>query len=353
MGLVRILLLADTHLGFDLPFRPRIVRRRRGHDFFANFEKALQPALAGEVDFVVHGGDLLFRSRVPPELVAMAFDPLKRVADAGVPVLVVPGNHERSHIPARLLALHPLIHIFIEPGTFTAEARGVRVAFAGFPYFRNGVRRHFRNLISQTGLLAQHADVRLICMHHCFEGATVGPNHYVFRNAEDVVRAADLPAGFAALLSGHIHRFQVLERGLDGRPLRAPVFYPGSVERTSFAEIGERKGYLVLELAGDGPAGGRVVRWEFRGLPVRPMVLKVLYADGDGRNELNEKVLAVIAGAPPDAVLKMRIFGRLRGDAMSLVSASNLRSMAPPSMNISVTLMDYRQKRGAFRRSPG
>jgi DNA repair exonuclease SbcCD nuclease subunit len=43
MDLIRILLIADTHLGFDLPFRPRIKRRRRGLDFFANFERALMP----------------------------------------------------------------------------------------------------------------------------------------------------------------------------------------------------------------------------------------------------------------------------------------------------------------------
>ena len=65
---VRVLLVADTHLGFDLPFRPRIKRRRRGHDFFANFERALEPALEGKVDLVVHGGDVLYRSRVPPGL---------------------------------------------------------------------------------------------------------------------------------------------------------------------------------------------------------------------------------------------------------------------------------------------
>ena len=37
MGIIRILFLADTHLGYDLPFRPRIQRRRRGPEFFANF----------------------------------------------------------------------------------------------------------------------------------------------------------------------------------------------------------------------------------------------------------------------------------------------------------------------------
>jgi hypothetical protein len=40
---IRILLLADTHLGFDLPVNPRINRRRRGHDFLANYATALQP----------------------------------------------------------------------------------------------------------------------------------------------------------------------------------------------------------------------------------------------------------------------------------------------------------------------
>ncbi len=80
MGIVRVLFLADTHLGFDLAFRPRIERRRRGPEFFANFQRALQPALDGRVDCVVHGGDLLFRSRVPARLVSMAFEPLKQVA---------------------------------------------------------------------------------------------------------------------------------------------------------------------------------------------------------------------------------------------------------------------------------
>ena len=54
MGIIRILLIADTHLGFDLPFRPRIQRRRRGLEFFANFKRALRPALNDEVDAVVH-----------------------------------------------------------------------------------------------------------------------------------------------------------------------------------------------------------------------------------------------------------------------------------------------------------
>ena len=96
---LRLLLVSDTHLGFDLPSRPRVERLRRGPDFFACFARALEPALRGEADVVVHGGDLLYRSRVPASLVSLALRPLLQVADAGVPVILVPGNHERSAIP--------------------------------------------------------------------------------------------------------------------------------------------------------------------------------------------------------------------------------------------------------------
>lgn len=38
--MLRVLLLADTHLGYDMPVRPRVARLRRGPDFFANLELA-------------------------------------------------------------------------------------------------------------------------------------------------------------------------------------------------------------------------------------------------------------------------------------------------------------------------
>jgi len=82
---LRVLLVADTHLGLDLPLHPQVQRRRRGADFLANFRRALEPALRGEVDLVVHGGDLFDRSRVHPALVQIALAPLLEVAAAGVP----------------------------------------------------------------------------------------------------------------------------------------------------------------------------------------------------------------------------------------------------------------------------
>lgn len=345
---VRVLFLSDTHLGFDLPTRPRIRRRRRGHDFLANYHRALAPALAGAVDLVVHGGDVFHRARVPHTLVYQAFEPLKRLGDWGVPVFVVPGNHERSRIPFPRLSTHPGVHIFDAPRTFRLTCRGLRIAVSGFPYQRRHVRSRFPALVDATGVKSRDADVTLMCVHHCFEGATVGPAGYTFRNAPDVIRGSDVPGGVAAVLTGHIHRHQVLTADLAGRPLAAPVLYPGSIERTAFAEMGEPKGYILLDLEADAAQpGGRVLRWTFEELPARPMIERDLPADDLGPAALERLVRAAVESAPVDAVLRLRLRGQILERARRVLTASRLRAAAPPEMNLEVILVDEpREPRG-------
>lgn len=333
---IRILFLADTHLGFDLPTIERVRRRRRGHDFLANYAAALQPALAGEVDLVVHGGDVFNRSRVPTSLAWQAFEPLTRVAASGVPVYVVPGNHERGRIPQLRFAQHPGIFLFDRPRTFIADVRGTRLAIAGFPSERDDVRTRFVDLVEATGWRAEDAHARLLCMHQCVEGATVGPANFTFTTAADVIRGADLPAGFAAVLSGHIHRHQVLTKDLRGRPLAAPVLYPGSIERTSIAEADEEKGFMTVELALDGTAES--TQWKFHRLPARPLVRRDVQVDAIPDDALESIVQSLVADAPADAVLTLRVMGDLTEHAARVLSAANLRRVAPASMNIELRL---------------
>lgn len=266
--MISILLLADTHLGFDMPLRPRVERRRRGPDFFRNFELALGPALRGEVDLVVHGGDLLYRSRVGAWLVDMAMEPLKRVADRGVPVVVVPGNHERSRIPYPILAAHPNLHLVDRPKRVRFELNGETLSLFGFPSVRNGVRDRFPELLRRAGFDGADSSLKLLAMHQTVEGARVGPVDYTFRYGPDIVRGGDIPDGFAAVLAGHIHRHQILTRDLGGREMAAPVFYPGSIERTSLAEKNEPKGYLVLRFD-----DRRLIEWRFHELPTSPTMV--------------------------------------------------------------------------------
>lgn len=326
---VRILLLADSHLGFDLPVRPRVERRRRGHDFLANYAAALKPALDGEVDIVVHGGDVFDRSKPVPSLAYQAFEPLRRVADGGVPVFIVPGNHERARLPHIRFARHPGIHVFDRGRTIATSVRGTTVALSGFPY-EHDVRTRFSAVLRETSWSDVHADVRLLCIHHCVEGATVGPADFVFSGSADVVRHGDIPPAFAAVFSGHIHRHQVLTTDLARRPLATPVLYPGSLERTAFAEMGERKGFMIVRVSTAG------VRWDFRELPARPMIRREVAADGLSESALADVVRAMITEAPADAVLSIRMTTPLSEQQWSVVSAARLRELAPSTMNVEI-----------------
>lgn len=336
MDRIRILLVADTHLGFDLPAHPRVERRRRGPDFFANFRLALQPALDGQADVVVHGGDLLYRSRVPPSLVELALRPLVEVAQQGVPVFLVPGNHERSHIPLLLWGVHPNLHIFDRPRTFACDVRGIRLSFSGFPFMRQ-VRDAFKTSLEQTGFRQSSGEVRFLCLHQTVAGAQVGPKDFTFRSGPDVIRAGDIPGEFRYLLCGHIHRAQVLRHDLAGRPLNAPAVYPGSVERTAFAERFEEKGYMLLEIDPRSPAGS-ADEVHFCPLPARPM-FQLQLEEGQLQQQAFESWLKqALAGLPAEAVVSLRLVGRGQWLEGLGVSASQLRLLAPPAMNLSLSL---------------
>jgi DNA repair exonuclease SbcCD nuclease subunit len=339
---IRVLFLSDTHLGFDLPFKPRIERRRRGHDFFANFERALEPAFTGNVDIVLHGGDLLYRTKVPAALVEMAMRPLVRVAESGVPVFIVPGNHERSRIPLHLWGTHPNLKIFDEPKTYQLKVRGSNVAIAGLPFQRN-VRDQFSSLVKKTDYIRVDADIRILCIHEAVEGAQVGPSNFTFRRGLDVIPGNMIPGGFSAVLSGHIHRSQILTHDLRGLALATPVIYSGSIERTSFAEQDENKNYVLLDFVADGSEGGKLSRYEFVDLPARPMISINVQPEEYTRQELEAYLRAELSTLDPDAIVRLRIEDEITKEVAPVLSAPALRELAPPTMNISISLNQGRR----------
>jgi exonuclease SbcD len=331
---VRILLLADTHLGYDMPGNPRTERRRRGQEFFDNFDQALQPALEGKVDVVVHGGDLFYRSRIPNWLAVRVFERIRRVTNLGVPVVIVPGNHERSALPSPLLWSNPNLHVFDEPQTIVLSIRGIRLTLSGFPYSRGDLREEFSALVSCTGWDRAKSDIRLLCMHQIVQGVKVGPDDYTFTRGMDVVPRSALPTQFAAVLAGHIHRFQVLRRHRAESVAWCPVFYPGSTIRTSFAESAEQKGYLLVNAVPTVDGKGIVDQWEFRELPSRPMETVEFSISGLGLRQLKRQIVQRLAGLSPDSIVRFKITGIPGNGARQLLCAQSLRSLAPSTMNI-------------------
>jgi len=120
---LRILHTADSHIGADLPRRSG-TRYRRGFDFVDSFRRVLARAAEAAADLVIHAGDL-FDTPDPTEgAIGAACEPIGELARAGIPVVIVPGNHERSVLPHLLLLNHPNIYVVREPMTVVIESGG-------------------------------------------------------------------------------------------------------------------------------------------------------------------------------------------------------------------------------------
>ena len=201
------------------------------------------------------------------------------------------------------------------------------------------MRQAFPALLAATGYPRLEADVRVLCVHQCIEGAVCGPPPgFTFREGEEVVRTDDLPDDVAVVLSGHIHRHQVLRADLRGRPLAAPVVYAGSVERTSFAERDDVKGFVTLAL-GAGGRGGRLLECAFHPLPARPMRVHEV-EDAMHPVSLERALRAAIAASPADVVLQLRVPEALAG--AEVLRAARLRALAPPTANVTVSVRGAR-----------
>ena len=327
---MKLLFLSDTHLGFDYTENPRIDRRRRSDDFFANYHRGLAPALNGEADLVVHAGDLFHHSRVPQSVISKAFAPLLQIAEQGIPVYMIPGNHERGFLPRSLFDTHPNIHTFSYPRTFIFEGSR-RIALSGFPSQRKNIRSTFTSLVESTGWQSVKADLSFLVLHQIIEGAVVGIQNYVFKDGPDIIRAQDIPP-VTAVLCGHIHTQQVLYHSLSNTCLAAPVIFSGSTERTSFVERLETKGVYLFEFSAT-PSFHQSIKKSFIPLPSRPMIDLTI----DEHISPNDCLLLLqwyASHLPADSIVRIRVETSPGHSLDPLLKIKNLRDIFPKSMNI-------------------
>ncbi len=313
--------LADSHIGVDLPARPRNERLRRGDEIVAGYRRGLAPALRGEVDLVIHAGDLFDRPRPSQAALAAAITPLLDVAAQGVPVVIVPGNHERCVLPESLLLAHRNLHVVGGPATLRLCLRGTRVAVAAVPCIRKRAAAEFHNALRATEWPRARADVNILAVHQTFESARCGPAGYRFRSGEDVVEREVVPAGFDYVAAGHIHRHQVLASPHAGGP---PIVYAGSTERITFAERDEPKGVVLVEAD-----GGRLTH---RFLPhrVRPMVVVSMDVSGRLREEIRAEAHRLVMDLPLGACALLRMTGAAGAETLrGLDLARSLRATRP------------------------
>jgi len=254
---MRILALSDTHFGYEYG-RTTEAKKEQIKWGFDVFSHVLDIAKKEEVDLVLHAGDVFNRSRPKKEIISTAYSVIEDFVRSGIDFVAIPGNHDRSHLPETLLTHLSKKIRFLNKLT---EVKNERLSIVGFPFESQNPVQLF-NKIQSIIQRNQNRNYIVFC-HQLFDGACFGPHNHIFTNRPDTIETLNAPENLLLTLSGHIHRSQSLQND--------KVWYTGSIIRTSFMELVESKGFLMIDVEGDD------VKVEFHKLPSYPM--KVLELD--------------------------------------------------------------------------
>jgi exonuclease SbcD len=342
MDKIRLLHFADLHVGMENYGRldPATGVNRRVLDFLHRFDELIDYGLEREVDLVIFAGDA-FKTRNPNPTYQRAFARrVKRLSDAGVPVVLLVGNHDLPTMAQRASSVDifrtldvPNVVVGWEERIHTVETRRGAVQIATVPY---PVRQRLLTQDDYRGLSIRDLDEKLqaivaelihamaqqldpaipsvLAAHLSVSGATYGSERSVMIGRDAVVLKSVLtdPAwDYVAL--GHIHVHQSLNG--DGYPA---VIYAGSLERIDFGEEGQPKGFCWVELARGGTA------WEFVEVGARPFVT-VRTDVREAANPLVALQQEVAKHTLTDAVVRLIL--RLRADQETLLRDRDIRAL--------------------------
>ncbi len=301
MDKIRLIHFADLHIGVERYGKLDTATgvNRRVLDFLHRLDDLVDYGLQHDVDLVIFAGDAYKRTAPSPTYQRAFARRMKRLTDAGVAVLLLVGNRDQ---PARIERASS-IEIFRTldvPGVIVASEErlhriGTRrgtIQVAAVPY---PVRQRLLASSDQRGLttdelhrllreavttsiatLAAQVDSSLpsvLVAHISMSGALPGSERSNRMGSDVVIHQADLAlSAWDYVALGHMHRHQVLSRADE-----PPIVYSGSLERMSFEEERQPKGFCWVEVS-----PGDVV-WEFIEVDARPFVT----VQADLRNALN------------------------------------------------------------------
>jgi len=294
MERIRMLHFADVHIGMENygGIDPSSGVNARVVDFLDRFSELVRYGLEHEADLVVFAGDA-YKQRSPNPTYQRAFARrVKQLADAGVPVVLLVGNHDLPTMTHRATAVDifstldvPNVIVGREYEVHRVETRSGPVQVATVPYpirqrllideeYRglsiDELDKALQRIVTETieGLkMSLDPDLPAVLLAHLsVSSATYGSERSVMIGRDAVVSksALDDPTwDYVAL--GHIHKHQSLNE--ENQP---PIVYAGSLERIDFGEEGDPKGFCWVEL----PPGGSEAdtRWEFVEVDARPFV---------------------------------------------------------------------------------
>jgi len=294
MEKIRLLHFADLHIGMENYGRLDASTGVNGRvlDFLHRFDELIDYALEREADLVIFAGDA-YKRRSPSPTYQRAFARrVKRLADAGTPIVLLIGNHDLPAMVQKASSVD-IFQTLDVPNVTVGRAERIhrietrrgplQVATAPYPV-RQRLLAHddyhglsieeldhaLQGIVTENiQALAKQVDPDLpavLTAHLSVSGATYGSERSVMLGRDAVVlksALADPVWDYVAL--GHVHKHQSLNG--DNHP---PVVYSGSLERIDFGEEEQPKGFCWVEL--ERGAEGWTAEWEFVEVDARPFV---------------------------------------------------------------------------------
>jgi exonuclease SbcD len=291
MDSIRVLHFSDLHVGMENYGRldPATGLNGRVMDFLRRLSDVVDYALSNEIDIVLFAGDA-YKNRDPNSTYRREFARrIKRLADAGIPVVLLVGNHDLPaqerrassidifrtlDVPNILVASRDRLHLL-------ETRRGAPLQVATVPYpVRQRLLAHdeykdrtiaeldqlVQDLVAENvRALAAQVDPQVPAVlmgHFSVSEAKLGSERTVMLGRDVVVLKsvlADPIWDYVAL--GHIHRHQQLNAGQH-----PPIVYAGSLERIDFGEEKEPKGFVIADIERGH------THWEFQPTEARTFV---------------------------------------------------------------------------------
>ncbi|WP_322806711.1 exonuclease SbcCD subunit D [Thermanaerothrix sp.] len=271
--MVRVLHFADAHIDIANRGRqdPQIGLPIRVLDFLTALDTIVETAIREKVDLVLFAGDA-YKDRTPvPTFQREWGKRIIRLSRAGIPTLMLVGNHDVSPALGRAHTLQeyetlevPYVRVLNRPALLKpADLWGLPLQVLAIPWISRSnlmgleelsgreperVYERLQEILTQLveQFLAQaEPDLPLIVTAHAsVEGAVYGGERLIMLGNDFILPRGLLvhPAvDYVAL--GHIHKHQDLNLG--GYP---PVVYAGSIERVDFGEAADDKGFVMVEV---------------------------------------------------------------------------------------------------------
>ena len=289
-------------------------------DFLRSLDTIVDTAIDEKVDLVIFAGDA-YRDRSPAPTFQREWGRrIMRLSQAGIPTLLLIGNHDISPAMGRATSIQefdtlqvPFVRLLAMPGLLgPADLWDLPLQVIAVPWIsRSGLMASLELSAEKpgeifTGLESRISDLvesllakadpslpTILTAHTSVEGAKYGAERMVMLGADLVIPASlvkDKRLDYVAL--GHIHKPQNLNGpGPDPKDktpyAHPPVIYPGSIERVDFGEAADDKFFIVAEVA----KGETRVEWR-KLIGVRPFLdRRINLQSGENVTELLKSAL--------------------------------------------------------------